>query len=294
MSYEARVGVVIVLAIIIFVFGLMYLREFSFRQKGYEINALFETVIGLDEDDPVIVSGLRIGKVKEMQLAVDKVQVKLFIDARYQFPHDSRAILRNLTLLGDKAIEIVQGTAVEKLRPGDVIPGKLETDIFELAEAAAPIGEDIAVLLKRFRSTFDENTEASIKSSLRNLQVISGAVAQVAEKDIGEVEKAVLSLKAAAENVEQLTQPEGKNMHATITDLEASAVNLKETTERFRRSATSLENLLGKIEKGEGTLGRLIQSDSLYHHLEKITKDLDLLILDVKKHPQKYIKIEVF
>jgi phospholipid/cholesterol/gamma-HCH transport system substrate-binding protein len=294
MSYEARVGIVIVLAVVIFVFGLMYLREYSFRQRGYEIVALFDTVIGLDKDDPVIVSGLKIGEAEDMHLFGDQVQVKLFIDARYQFPRDSKAVLRNLTLLGDKAIEIVRGTSNEMLKPGEVIPGTLETDIFELAEAAAPIGEDIAVLLKRFRSTFDENTEVSIKSSLRNLQSLSGAVAQVVEKDISEVESAVSSLRMTAQNLEQLTRPEGKNMHEVIASLESSAVNLQETTERFRHASASMENLLGKIEKGEGTLGKLIQSDSLYRNLENITKQLDLLILDVKKHPQKYIKIEVF
>ncbi|MDZ7290605.1 MAG: MlaD family protein [candidate division KSB1 bacterium] len=294
MSYEARVGVVIVMAVLIFVFGMMYLREFSFSQKGYEIIALFETVIGLDQDDPVIVSGLKIGQAKQMELVGDKVRVRLFIDARYRFPRDSKAVLRNLTLLGDKAIEIVQGTSAESLRPGDVIPGRLETDIFELAEAAAPIGEDIAILLKRFRSTFDENTETSIKSSLSNLRTISGAVAEVVTKDLDEVESAVSSLRAVARNLEYLTQPEGKSMHDVIANLDSSSSNIKDATARLRLAATSLENLLGKMERGEGTLGRLIQDDTLYRNLENFTRELDLLILDVKQHPQKYIKIEVF
>jgi phospholipid/cholesterol/gamma-HCH transport system substrate-binding protein len=60
------------------------------------------------------------------------------------------------------------------------------------------------------------------------------------------------------------------------------------------RAATSVESLLGKIEKGEGTLGKLIHDDTLYRNLEKFTQDLNLLILDIKQHPQKYIKIEVF
>jgi phospholipid/cholesterol/gamma-HCH transport system substrate-binding protein len=294
MSYEARVGVIIVVAILIFFSGLMYLREFSFRKSEYEITALFETVIGLDQDDPVIVSGLKVGQAEDMQLVGNKVQVKLRIEARYQFPRDSKAVLRNLTLLGDKAIEIVQGAAAERLQPGDVIPGKLETDIFELAEAAAPIGEDIAVLLKRFRSTFDENTEASLKSSLRNLQVISGATAEVVTRDLGEVENVLLSFKAAAKNLEQLTEPEGKNVRQVIANLDSSASQLKEATSRFRRAAESMDNLLAKIEKGEGSLGKLIHDDTLYRNLEKFTQDLDLLILDVKQHPQKYIKIEVF
>jgi len=294
MSYEARVGIVIVFAILIFFFGVMYLREYSFSKKEYEITAIFETVIGLDQQDPVIVSGLKIGQTKEMQLAGEKVEVKLLIDSRYEFPRDSKAVLRNLTLLGDKAIEIVRGTAIEKLKPGDVIAGTLETDFFELAEAAAPISEDIAVLLKRFRSTFDENTEASLKGSLRNLNTISGAVSAVVVKDIGEIETAIVSLRTAAKNLERLTAPEGKSLQEVIANLDSSSGSLKNATARFDRAATSIEKLLGKIERGEGSLGKLIQSDTLYRNLEKFTQDLDLLILDVKKHPQKYIKIEVF
>lgn len=294
MSYEARVGAVIVVAVIILVGGLMYMREFSFQQDRYEVTALFETVIGLDKDDPVIVSGLKIGAADQLQLVGNQVEVKLLIDSRYKFPRDSQAYLRNLTLLGDKAIEIVRGTSTTMLAPGDTISGKLETDIFELAEAAAPIGEDIAVLLKRFRSTFDENTEASLKSSLRHLNIISGTVADVVVKDIGEIEAAMQSLKIAAKNLERLTEPEGKSMQQVIANLDSSASNFKVATARLDRATTSVENLLGKIEKGEGTLGKLVQSDTLYRNLEKFTQDLDLLILDIKQHPQKYIKIEVF
>jgi len=294
MSYEARVGVVIVVAMVIFFFGVMYLREFSFSKKEYAITALFETVIGLDQQDPVIVSGLKIGQAKEMQLAGDQVEVKLLIDSRYQFPRDSKAVLRNLTLLGDKAIEIVQGTSAEKLQPGEVISGKLETDIFELAEAAAPIGQDLAVLLKRIRSTFDENTEANLKSSLRNLNMISGTVANVLTSHIDEMENTILSLRAASKNLEQLTEPEGQSMRQVIANLDSSSNNFKAMTARLGRSATSIEKLLGKVERGEGTLGKLIQEDALYRNLEKFTQDLDLLILDIKQHPQKYIKVEVF
>jgi len=298
MSYEARVGVVIVLAVGIFFFGVLYLREYSLTKKEYEITAKFETVAGLELQDPVIISGYKIGQVKDMQLDMqlvgDSVEVRLFIDSRYQLARDSKAILRNLTLLGDKAIEIVRGTSPEKLQPGMVISGKLEADFFDLAEAAAPIGEDITVLLKRFRSTFDENTEASLKGSLRNLNVISGAVAGGVTQNVGEIAQALMSLKTAAQNLEQLTEPEGKSMRDVIANLDSSANSLKAATARLSNAASSMEKMLGKIEKGEGSLGRLIHDDALYRNLEKFTQDLDLLILDVKQHPQKYIKIEVF
>jgi len=294
MSYEARVGVVIVLAGVIFFFGVLYLREYSFAKKEYEITAKFETVVGLELQDPVIISGYKIGQVKNMQLVGDSVEVRLLIDSRYPLARDSKAILRNLTLLGDKAIEIVKGKSKEMLQADEQIPGQLETDFFDLAEAAAPIGEDITVLLKRFRSTFDENTEASLKGSLRNLNVISGAVAGNVTQNVDEIAQALASLKIAAKNLEQLTEPEGKSMRDVIANLDSSASSLKAATMRLSSAAGSMEKMLGKIEKGEGSLGRLIHDDTLYRNLEKFTQDLDLLILDVKQHPQKYIKIEVF
>ncbi len=294
MSYEARVGAVIVLAVVIFFFGVLYLREYTFAKKEYEITAKFETVVGLELQDPVIISGYKIGQVKEMQLVGDSVEVRLFLDSRYQLARDSKAILRNLTLLGDKAIEVVKGKSKEMLQAGEKIPGQLETDFFDLAEAAAPIGEDITVLLKRFRSTFDENTEASLKGSLRHLNTISGAVAEGVTQNLGEVELTLKSLKTAAKNFEQLTAPEGKSLHDVIANLDSSATSLKAATMRLSNAANSMEKMLGKVEKGEGSLGRLIQDDTLYRNLEKFTQDLDLLILDVKQHPQKYIKIEVF
>jgi len=294
MNYEARVGAVIVLALVIFFFGVLYLREYTLAKKEYEITARFETVVGLDLQDPVIISGYKIGQVKEMQLVGDSVEVRLALDSRYRFGRDSKAILRNLTLLGDKAIEIVKGKSKEMLQAGEKIPGQLETDFFDLAEAAAPIGEDITVLLKRFRSTFDENTEASLKGSLRNLNTISGAMAEGVTQNIGEVELALKSLKTAAKNFEQLTAPEGQSLHEVIANLDSSATSLKAATMRLSNAANSMEKMLGKVEKGEGSLGRLIQDDTLYRNLEKFTQDLDLLILDVKQHPQKYIKIEVF
>ncbi|MFQ6112752.1 MAG: MlaD family protein [bacterium] len=294
MTNEARAGLIIILSVLILVSGLAFLKEYTFRKEEYEIVALFDTVIGLDKDDPVIVSGLKIGKVQSMHLREDKVAVTLGIDARYRLPEDSKAILKNLTLLGEKAIEIKRGHSAEILPAAAVIEGTLEADIFELTEAAAPIGEDLVVLLKRFRSTFDEEAQTNIQTSLKNFKSISSDVAQNIGKDMEELRGAIENMSIAAQNIKAITNPKEKNVDEVLSNLQASSANLKEASERIRNSSSSLEKILGQLEKGEGTVGRLLMDDKIYNNLERISTRLDSLVLDVKKNPRKYIKIELF
>jgi phospholipid/cholesterol/gamma-HCH transport system substrate-binding protein len=294
MSSEAKAGILVVVSAILVIIGLAFLREYSFKKDEYQIKALFDTVIGLEKDDPVIVSGLKVGKVQGMHLIKDQVEVTLSIDARYRFPEDSKAILKNLTLLGEKAIEIERGQSSESLPAEAVIEGTLEADIFELTEAAAPLGEDLAVLLKRFRSTFDDKAESNIQASLENIEAISSNVAQNIGEDMENLRAAIRSMSLAAQNLESLTNPKGKNIDEVLENLQESSVNLKEASARIRASTTSLEKILSQLEKGEGTVGRLLMDDKIYKNLEKISSNIDTLILDVKKNPRKYIKIELF
>ncbi|RMF67304.1 MAG: MCE family protein [Calditrichaeota bacterium] len=294
LSNEARAGLLILLAVIAVVAGIAFLEEYSFRKEEYEITALFDTVIGLDKNDPVIVSGLKVGKVGAMRLGKDKVEVVLRIDSRYHFPRDSKAILKNLTLLGEKAIEIVRGQSEEELPEGAVIAGTLEADIFELTEAAAPIGEDLAVLIKRFRSTFNDEAQANLQASLRNIETISGAVAQNVDENVATLRRAIQDLSVAAQNLQKLSNPKNKNLDDILANLKATSANLKTASQELQSSSASLNRILNKMEHGKGALGRLLTDDTVYHNLERASAHLDSLILDVTKHPRKYLKVTVF
>ncbi|MFQ5709764.1 MAG: MlaD family protein [bacterium] len=293
-SNEARAGLLIIFAILVVIFGIAFLREYSFKKENYELVARFDTVIGLDKDDPVIVSGLKVGKVHAMHLGKDKVEVVLAIDEKYHFPKDSRAILKNLTLLGEKAIEIVRGDSTEFLPDGAVIEGSLEADIFELTEAAAPIGEDLAVLLKRFRATFNEDAQADIQVSLRNARAISTEVAERFGKNLDDLQEAVKNMSRVAHNLQEITNPNARNLDEIVAALKESSVNLKEASAQIRTSSASLERILGRVERGEGSVGRLLKDEAIFDNLESATAHLDSLILDITQNPRKYLKVSVF
>ncbi|MFQ5753229.1 MAG: hypothetical protein ACE5HI_14650, partial [bacterium] len=99
---------------------------------------------------------------------------------------------------------------------------------------------------------------------------------------------------ATAENLKSFTNPKGKNIDEILTNLEQSSANLKQATEQIRNSSTSLERILSKLEKGEGALGQLLSDETIYDNLVRASARLDSLILDVRNHPRKYLRIELF
>ena len=60
------------------------------------------------------------------------------------------------------------------------------------------------------------------------------------------------------------------------------------------KTVASLNTILGRLERGEGTLGRLSTDDSLYEELEATVRTMRELMEDIKANPGRYLKIEVF
>ena len=122
-SSEITVGVSIILAIAIVIFGYIYLREIPIRQSGFEIEITFDNVTGLEVGDKVTVSGLRVGRVQALNLLADHVNVRTWLDGSIPFPRDSRAAIRSIGMIGEKYIDLIRGESPEGLAENDSITG---------------------------------------------------------------------------------------------------------------------------------------------------------------------------
>ena len=101
-KYEIIVGITIIAAIIISTFGYIFIREIPVRQKGYDVTILFNNVSGLTEGDAVKVSGLKVGRVREMELKREHVAVRIWLDGKVPFSNNSRAIIKSIGMIGEK------------------------------------------------------------------------------------------------------------------------------------------------------------------------------------------------
>jgi phospholipid/cholesterol/gamma-HCH transport system substrate-binding protein len=143
-----RVGGLIAAALVVlmtFVFFIGSEQKIFARKNEYQVR--FDTVAGLSEGNPVRISGVTVGVVKDIQLPRDPkardVMISLMVDRKYaeRIRGDSRARLKKLGLLaGDNYIDITPGSPrFPELDPGSIIPAQRQTNVDQLLAS----GEDV-------------------------------------------------------------------------------------------------------------------------------------------------------
>ena len=291
---EVKVGLFILVAVLLFVFGVLFLQEYTFRGGGYHLKVLFTNVTGLRDGDPVEVAGLKVGSVKSMTLREGKVEVHLWIDGKVKLPRDSRFTIQSLGALGDKVISIRPGTSSERLKEGDRVSGGAEWDIADLLRMVEPLNEDIRSVLKRLALLLDEGVQQHLKGSLSNIETITDQVQANIQANLQDLDGILGNLNEASGDLRKLlASQDEEDLKAITQDIKSTAKSLKEASSALSRSLITLEGLLKKAESGQGTLGKLITDKGLYEHLDKLVRDLDELVEDVKKNPKKYIHVEI-
>ena len=81
-----------------------------------------------------------------------------------------------------------------------------------------------------------------------------------------------------------------------LSDVSDSLVKARipATIAQVNKAVSDLDAILVKINKGEGSVGQLINNQQLYQEVEKAARDLNLLLEDIKANPGRYVKVSVF
>lgn len=288
---EIASGIAIVMAIIMFIFGFLYLKNVTLATDSYVVYANFQDVTGLEQSDFVNVSGLRKGRVKELILEGLHVRVALEIEADVLLPKDSEAQIKSLGMVGEKFIEIVQGKSSELLSDGDMLAGTNTRDLADLGGSVEGVMDDAQLFLAELRETFqllfDDATRADLKQSLANLSAITATL----NDNSSHLKSTLTSLESIAMNVDEILTQRRPKVESSIDNLHEVSTRLREFTDKIDSSLTSVNTMLTRIEKQEGTLGKVIYRDDLYDDLRHLTTEMDSLVQDFKKRPQKYLNL---
>ena len=300
-SNEARIGIGVILASIIFIVGIVYLRGIDLRSKQYSLRVSYRNVQGLKEGDVVTVAGLSIGRVESMALAGRSIRVNLSIQAKVRLSRDSKAILKSETIMGGKFIEIVPGADSLNLANGDSLGGLYEADLSELTATLSPITSNVLGILENVNTTFDAPTRKRIqmivsdigRSSSRLERVISdgGKTADVAFADVSAFSR---DLSRFARTLDSIAITQRGPIDTGVTSLSRVAQNLDRVSAKLDYTAESLNEILGTVRSGRGTLGKLVHDDQLYDELDSLSMNLNLLVKDLRENPQRYVRVSVF
>jgi phospholipid/cholesterol/gamma-HCH transport system substrate-binding protein len=288
----AALGLLTILAAVVFYFGFYYLLGSPAFKGGMDVNVKLDNGAGLKRGDRVVLQGVEVGSVKSVDLeAPGRVIVVARMNDRMDLPADTKAKITG-DVFGAHSIELVPGDAVVKLEKGDTIGGLRER---ALTEMAGDIGTRVTGVLSRADSLFSQQT-------VNDLRVTAAALPASAT----ELRAALAELRAAANALRRTTQEfegakTGEAIRAAITRVDESArvmgvaaASLERAAAAIELSAGSLASITRKIDQGQGSLGRLVNDSSLYLEVLSTAREFRILAADVRARPRRYINLEIF
>ncbi|MCF0225661.1 MAG: MCE family protein, partial [Fibrobacter sp.] len=142
------VGLVVLLAIVILVFGVFFLNEKDPRETFNTFYLRFSQVSTLVIDDPVKVNGVKLGKVETIELAGHRVVVKVRLRTDVKIPKDSEIRVQNIGIMGERQIGIILGDSSSYFAPEDTINGQFDAGIAEALGLAGEVCDSTKILLE--------------------------------------------------------------------------------------------------------------------------------------------------
>jgi phospholipid/cholesterol/gamma-HCH transport system substrate-binding protein len=308
-SLETRLGIFFALALFVAALLMEMVGSPDFFKPGYLVKARFNSIQDLKVGDPVKMAGVPIGRVKNIQLAEDKVEVTMKLRKEAKVKTDSKASVRFMGLMGQNFVAVDFGSASAPEATANTLlqtveQGDLNSLMVKLEGVATGVegltknfsGENFSNLLGPFTDFLKENSPR-LTAILGNLQIISGQIAK-GEGTVGKLinddtlyNKAVATvdnLNATTKDLKPLfddakvTLGEAKNTMAGINRGEGSLGKLLKDEKLYTETTTAMSNLreiLQKINQGQGSVGKLVNDDTLFNNakmtLQKVEKATD-------------------
>ncbi|WP_298538906.1 MlaD family protein [uncultured Aquimarina sp.] len=296
---EVKTGILALCAIALLIFGYSFLKGKNLLNDDRTFYAIYDNVEGLIPSSPVTINGLVVGKVISISFADTngKLLVKFNVNNKFAFSKNSLAKVYGGGLIGGKslAIEPIYEQGLEA-KDQDTLPGKVEAGLLELVneqltplqlklESAIKDADTLLTSVNEILSVDNKNNLNSIFNDLsvtvRNFKGASGALNNILSGNEGKLNKTLSNLDEMSTNLNQFSDSLSKvNIGKLVNDLDGVLANF--------------EKISKDLEVGNGTAGKLLKDDKLYGNLEKASKELELLLQDLRLNPTRYVNVSVF
>ena len=280
---EVGVGAIVLVGLAVFLAGMFWLTGRSLGTSGVSVDVMFQSVAGLKQGDPVLVSGVKKGRVARVALErVKSVRVTLEL-TRDVAPHiDASAVVASLDLFGAKFVDYNPGARDEMLVRGRAISGTNAPDITDVAQGVATRANE---LMANAASVVSDRLGEDIHNTLVVTQRAMTTLANAPEGPF--IKQTTRTLQATERVMERVDSMLGSG---TGRNVDSIAANLAKLTNHLSHTTASLETLLTRMNRGEGTLGKMASDTTMYHDLHELSVSLTALLKDLQEHPDKYVK----
>jgi len=293
---EVWVGLFVVAGVLATIVILAVMTDAALFRGRYIINTKVPNASGIRKGDPVLMRGVNIGRILSFTILQQEVQMRLEIEGEYPVPKDSRVEIKASGLLGGMVADVIPGSSTESVKWGDTLPGGTGVGLFDKMDKLADEADKVA---KRVQGMLSDDMVKDMQGSASGARQSLESLQAILKEQRGELRALSASLKRSSEGLEKVTT--GPELERTTKRIDELVGKLDGTATTFDRSAKSLDSILGRMDRGEGTLGKLSTDETLYknaaeatENLNKATVELNKLLVDFQAHPRKYINLKVF
>ena len=298
------IGLIFVLCGVAFVAGLLFIQDISIKKSKYTFTVMFENVQGLHVGDQVDMLGKKIGKVTKTRFMAQKIAVELAIDNSFSFsiPIDSKIEVKSEGIIGSKFISITPGfNRKDYILPGTIVEGLREFDLTEIAPDIVPMTQDLSAFSRQLKAILGKEEGDKIRLTIKNIESFTAQLdSLISAKDKNHFQTTMKNMRdVTVELKEGINKEIDKLAHMlnsfkAVTDksdeLSTTISELRKSSESFSSATQKLDMLLTKMENGEGTLGKLMNNDTLHENMNSLLNEVRTLVQDFKENPTKYMK----
>lgn len=287
---EFQVGVFVILGVLSVMTALFLLTDPSMFRGRYLATTVVQDAGGIRKGDPVQMKGVNIGRVHAFSLVPEGVSITLEIEGEWEIPSDSRTRLVSSGILGGRTVEVVPGDSPMPLRSGGELPGEMMPGLMDFPPE---LGQNVESVVGRLEDLLAAPTVEDLRGSAHQIRELMAHLSILAQEQGEEVARLTASLNRSAQGLEEAAGS-GEDFASAVARADSALLSVHETSQSLHRVSSSLETILQRIEAGEGTLGQLSTDPALYDNLTAAVESIRALADDVREHPGRYVKVEIF
>ena len=328
---DTIVGAVIVAVTVAAVAAVSWLKQVDVARQQHEVVANFRDVGNARVGNAVVIRGVVGGRIRAIELSSSGwVSVRMKLDPAVTLPKDPVVLLNESSLFGDWQATVIERSALPKdaalhrevdaVRARGIIPGVSQPGIGELTAVAGRIAGNVADVAGRVQTAFDDQAARELRASIRNVAEMSATVRGAVHDHAGDLDtlssqlrEAVRTLNRTATNVEVTARridsaATSNEVRSLVDNLSIASAELRNAASRVRELSTGMastqrsaeaflargDSVLGKMNRGEGSLGLLLSDPSVYRHADSLILELRALAADLRANPRRYLSLKIF
>ncbi len=309
MKIEYKVGIFVAIGLMIFAYLVLWLgtREVEiFKREGYLLKTKFTTLAGLEKNSSVRVAGVRVGRVKDIDLKEGMAEITMFIYKDVKIREGSKAAVSSMGIMGEKYVEIFPGPPNKPfLKENSYVDGIQPLSIDQIGQTFYSIGEDVKSVGKVIKDALTgPSGESRLKTLLSNIEITTQNLKEISRSINSDYPDMRMSLSSLAEKLdsdlakitsdfEKISKEITSLISENKKEINNSLENLNMTMDKAQRLISELEEITKKIKEGEGLASKVINDPSFYQKVDDSLTELKETLEESKKIVSKITPPEI-